>query len=58
MAQSEQATTYRREPVMWEEFRSLALPLLGEHFPPELIEDNSDSIVFAHSSESSGGGGV
>ena len=31
---------------MWEEFRSLALPLLGEHFPPELIEDNSDSIVF------------
>ena len=43
---------------MWEEFRSLSLPLLGEHFPPELIEDNSDSIVFAHSSESSGGGGV
>ena len=31
---------------MWEEFRSLALPLLGEHFPPELTEDNSDSIVF------------
>ncbi len=31
---------------MWEEFRSLALPLLGEHFPPELIEDNGDSIVF------------
>mgnify|MGYP000943996709 FL=1 len=31
---------------MWEEFRSLALPLLGEHFPPELIEDHGDSIVF------------
>ena len=31
---------------MWEEFRSLALPLLGEHFPPELIKDNGDSIVF------------
>ena len=31
---------------MWEEFRSLALPLLGEHCPPELIEDNGDSIVF------------
>ena len=30
---------------MWDEFRSLALPLLGEHFPPELIEDNGDSIV-------------
>lgn len=32
--------------MLWEEFRSLALPLLGEHFPPELIEDNGDSIVF------------
>ena len=31
---------------MWEEFRSLALPLLGEHFPPELIEDNGDSLTF------------
>ena len=31
---------------MWEEFRSHALALLGEHFPPELIEDNGDSIVF------------
>ena len=43
---------------MWEQFRNLALPLLGEHFPSELIEDNSDSIVFTRSSESSGGGGV
>lgn len=32
--------------MLWEEFRSLALPLLGEHCPPELIEDNGDSIVF------------
>ena len=31
---------------MWEQFRSHALPLLGEHFPPELIENNGDSIVF------------
>ena len=31
---------------MWEEFRSLALPLLGEHFAPNLIEDNGDSLVF------------
>ena len=31
---------------MWEEFRSHALALLGAHFPPELIEDNGDSIVF------------
>ena len=32
--------------MLWEEFRSLALPLLGERFPPELIEDNGDSIIF------------
>ena len=32
--------------MLWEEFRSLALPLLGEHFPPELVKDNGDSIVF------------
>ena len=31
---------------MWEQFRSLALPLLGEHYPPELIEDNGDSLTF------------
>ena len=31
---------------MWEEFHSLALPLLGQHFPPELIEDNGDSLTF------------
>ena len=31
---------------MWEEFRSHALALLGEHFPPELIEDNGANIVF------------
>lgn len=43
---------------MWEEFRTLALPLLGQHFPPELIEDNGDSIVFTRSSELRSGGGV
>ncbi len=43
---------------MWEEFRSHALALLGEHFPPELIEDNGDSIVFTRSSELSGGGTI
>ena len=46
---------------MWEEFRSHALPLLGQHFPlppPELIEDNDDSIVFTRSSELRGSGGV
>ena len=32
--------------MLWEEFRRLALPILGEHFPTELIEDNGDSIVF------------
>ena len=46
MTQSVQAPTYRREPVVWEEFRSLALPIIREHFPPEVIEDNGDSIVF------------
>ena len=46
MTQSVQAPTSRREPVVWEEFRSHALALLGEHFPPELIEDNGDSISF------------
>ncbi len=32
--------------MLWEVFRSLALPVLGERFPPALIEDNGDSIVF------------
>ncbi len=32
--------------MLWEEFRSLALPIIREHFPPELVEDNGDSIVF------------
>ena len=31
---------------MWEEFRSHALALLGERFPPNLVKDNGDSIVF------------
>ena len=46
MTQSVQAPTSRRGPVMWEEFRSLALPLLGEHFPPNLVKDNGDSLTF------------
>ena len=32
--------------MLWEQFRSLALPLLGERFPPNLVKDNGDSIVF------------
>lgn len=32
--------------MLWEVFRNLALPILSEHFPTELIEDNGDSIVF------------
>ena len=32
--------------MMWEQFRSLVLPLLGEHFPPNLVKDNGDSLVF------------
>ena len=31
---------------MWEEFRRRALPLIGQHFPPNLVKDNGDSIVF------------
>lgn len=58
MTQSVQAPTSQREPVVWEEFHSLALPLLGEHFPPELIEDNGDGIVFTGSSELGVGGGI
>ena len=32
--------------MLWEQFRSLALPIIREHFPPELLEDNGDSIIF------------
>ena len=32
--------------MLWEQFRSHALAFLGQHFPPELIKDNGDSIVF------------
>ena len=31
--------------MLWEQFRSHARALLGQHFPPELNEDNGDSIV-------------
>ena len=32
--------------MLWEEFRSHALPLLGDHFPPNLVKDNGDSLTF------------
>ena len=32
--------------MLWEQFRSHALALLGEHFPPNLVKDNGDSLVF------------
>ena len=32
--------------MMWQQYRSHALPIIREHFPTELIEDNGDSIVF------------
>ena len=32
--------------MLWEQFRSHARALLGQHFPPELIEDNGDSLTF------------
>lgn len=31
---------------MWEEFRRRALPIIGEHFPSDLVKDNGDSLVF------------
>ena len=32
--------------MLWEEFRRRALPIIGEHFPSDLVKDNGDSIVF------------
>lgn len=32
--------------MLWEQFRSHALALLGEHFPPNLVKDNGDSLTF------------
>lgn len=32
--------------MLWEQYRSHALPLLGEHFPPNLVKDNGDSLTF------------
>ena len=32
--------------MLWEQFRNHALSIIREHFPPELIEDNGDRIVF------------
>ena len=39
-------TDGQKKNMLWEQFRSHALPIIREHFPPELIEDNGDSIVF------------
>ena len=32
--------------MLWEEFRRRALPIIGEHFPSDLVKENCDSIVF------------
>ena len=32
--------------MLWEQFRSHALALLDEHFPPNLVKDNGDSLTF------------
>jgi len=32
--------------MLWEEFKNIAPQILGDHFAPNLIEDNGDSLVF------------
>ena len=32
--------------MLWEQFKNIASQILSDHFPPNLIEDNSNSIVF------------
>ena len=32
--------------MLWEQFRSLALQIIRERFPSELIKDNGDSLTF------------
>ena len=32
--------------MLWEQFKNIASQILSDHFPPNLIEDNGDSIVF------------
>ena len=32
--------------MLWEEFKNIASQILSDHFAPNLIEDNGDSIVF------------
>lgn len=32
--------------MQWDELKNIASPILSEYFPPELIEDNGDSISF------------
>ena len=31
---------------MWEQFKNIASQILSDHFAPNLIEDNGDSLVF------------
>ena len=33
--------------MLWEQFRSHALPIIREHFPTEFIEDKGDSSLSA-----------
>ena len=32
--------------MLWEQFKNIASQILGDHFAPNLIEDNGDSLVF------------
>ena len=32
--------------MLWEEFKNIASQILSDHFAPNLIEDNGDSLVF------------
>ncbi len=32
--------------MLWEQFKNIASQILSDHFAPNLIEDNGDSIVF------------
>ena len=32
--------------MLWEQFKNIASQILGDHFAPNLIKDNGDSLVF------------
>lgn len=32
--------------MLWEQFRNIASQILSDHFAPNLIEDNGDSLTF------------